>query len=120
MPRHYSRKKKTYVPLEGEVVRACLDTLYTLGIYCWRQNQGGIPLEDGGFRSFNGMRGLSDIIGILKDGRFLAVEVKRPGKTATEEQWQFIESIQKNGGVSMVVSSVDELLADLKTFGVVK
>ena len=42
----------------------------------WRQNQGGMPNGRGGFRRFNGMPGLSDIIGILPDGRFFACEIK--------------------------------------------
>lgn len=105
--------------LESDIQKACLDYLAMRGIFAWRQNQGAIPLADGGFRRFNGMKGQSDIIGICPDGRFLAIEVKRPGNKPTEDQWQFIENIQKHGGVAMWVRSVDEMEADLKEVGVI-
>ena len=51
--------------LERDVQRACLDWLYANGIFCWRQNQAAVPLPGGGFRKFNGLRGVSDILGVL-------------------------------------------------------
>lgn len=79
------------------------------GIFCWRQNQGAIPTKDGRFRRFVGQKGLADIIGILHDGRFLAVEVKRPKKHPSLEQEQFLAEINARGGLALVVHSASEL-----------
>ena len=75
---------------ESDVLSACLQWLRWKGVFCWRQNQGAIPLGDGGYRKFVGLKGVSDILGILPEtvrvvgverpvmfGNLLAVEVKR-------------------------------------------
>lgn len=47
-------------------------------------------------------RGVSDIIGCIpKTGRFLAVEVKRPGNKPTAELQQFIDNHQRGGRVGV-------------------
>lgn len=53
--------------------------------------------------------GASDMIGFLKGGRFLAVETKRPGERATQEQAQFIDMVNECGGLGICVSDVQEL-----------
>jgi|CXWL01.1.fsa_nt_gi hypothetical protein len=110
---------KPPTPLESEVLTACLQFLELKGIECWRQNQGAIPLPDGGFRKFNGRKGICDISGILDDGRRLEVEVKREGEDGREEQWEFIDMINSKGGVACLVHSVEELEQDMKTVGVI-
>ena len=53
---------------------------------------------------------MSDIIGcIRKTGRFLAIEVKRPGNKGTPEQQQFIDIINQAGGLAFVARSVEEV-----------
>lgn len=94
---------------ESDVLAACLQYLQLRRIFAWRQNQGGVPLEGGGFRKFNGMPGQSDIIGCLPDGRFFACEVKRPGGKMTEAQQHFQELVCRTGGFACCVSSVTEL-----------
>jgi hypothetical protein len=44
-----------------------------------------------------------------KTGRFLAIEVKRPGGKATPEQQQFIDTINQAGGLAFVARSVEEV-----------
>src|SRR5581483_1551553 len=78
---------------ESIVLSACLQWLQLKGIWAWRQNQGAIPLRDGGYRRFVGLKGVSDILGMLPQtvqvagekepttfGNILAIEVKRPGE----------------------------------------
>lgn len=101
-------------PLETQVLRACLDYLSYRGIFHWRANQGAIPLPGGGFRRFVGMKGISDILGVLPGGRFLAIECKRPGGRESPSQVEFQERVVSLGGVAMCVSSVEELEEDLK------
>lgn len=48
-------------------------------------------------------KGVSDIIGQLRDGRFFALEVKRPGEKPTEEQAAFLSMVEGAGGVAGVV-----------------
>jgi hypothetical protein len=52
-----------------------------------------------------GNAGVSDIIGQLKDGRFLAVEVKVAPNKATEKQQQFLDQVNRNRGVGLVAYS---------------
>lgn len=54
-------------------------------------------------------RGCSDIIGQTICGKFLAVEVKVPGNTATEEQQNFLDKVNKNNGLACVAWSVNEV-----------
>lgn len=98
---------------ESDVVRSCLEYLKIRGIFAWRQNAGVIPLANGGVR-FSGLRGVSDILGILPDGRFLAVECKSAKGKTSEHQDAFLDQIAGNGGVACVVRSVEELAEDLK------
>lgn len=99
--------------LERDVQRACLDWLKAKGVFHWRQNQAAVPLGGGGFRKFNGLLGVSDILGVLDGGRFLAIEVKQPGKKPTKEQEAFLTRVNELGGVGICVHSLDELEAEL-------
>lgn len=98
---------------ESDILRACLDWLLYQQVMCWRQNQAAVPLPNGGFRRFNGRKGLPDIIAILPPhGTFVAIEVKKPGGKMSKEQIAFHEELVKNGGVSICVTSLDELMRD--------
>lgn len=54
--------------------------------------------------------GLSDIDGMLKDGRHFAIEVKQPKKKPTAEQQEFIDLVNSYGGVAGVATDVNEAL----------
>ena len=101
---------------ETHLVRYCISYLTLQGHYVWRNNTGvthsvytskkGIT-SDRRWRS--GVRGGSDILGITKDGRFLAVECKiKPNKT-TVQQDMFLEEIRNRGGVALVIYSQEEI-----------
>jgi hypothetical protein len=51
--------------------------------------------------------GTSDLIG-WKDGIFVAIEVKKPGKDATPLQQAFLDDVKAAGGISGVARSVEE------------
>ncbi len=55
--------------------------------------------------------GSSDLVGIAPDGRFLAVEVKRPQGRVTAEQRRFVDAVIAAGGIAGIARSVDEALA---------
>lgn len=97
------------------MLRACLDYLTFKGVFHWRQNAGVIPTGDGRFRRFVGKKGLPDVWIVLPPhGTLLALEVKRPGGKMSEDQVQFHDDLVRLGGISVCVSSVDELAEDLK------
>ncbi len=53
--------------------------------------------------------GASDILGILKGGRFLATEVKSKKGRVSPQQEQFLAEIEARGGVAFVARSVEEV-----------
>ena len=56
------------------------------------------------------LTGMSDIIGQLRDGRFFCIETKKPGEEPTEEQFNYLDLVAKNGGVSGWCDSVESAL----------
>jgi penicillin-binding protein-related factor A (putative recombinase) len=102
-------------PLEKDIENAILLYLHMIGIFAWKnQSVGTFDPGKGLFRRSNNkfhIKGTSDILGILKDGRFLAIEVKRPStkKQTTPHQRNFLEQINKNGGVGFVATSIKEV-----------
>ena len=105
---------------ESAVVKACLQYLVLKHVMAWRNNTGVArpSRADGstGFLRF-GAVGSSDIIGIMPDGRFLAVECKAKGGKLSEPQRFFLADIRKHGGVAIVVYSVDNLAVALALEG---
>lgn len=99
--------------LESEVMPAVLKTLQFHPRVAWayRFNTGAMEI-DGRYISF-AFKGCADILGQMKDGRFLAVECKRPGKRATSDQAAFLETVNRNGGVGFVATGVDDVLREL-------
>lgn len=56
-----------------------------------------------------GFPGQPDVMGQLPDGRFLALEVKRPTGRVRPEQAEFLAKVARHGGVAAVVRSVDDV-----------
>lgn len=99
---------------EQVLVRQCLDYLKLRGIVAWRQNSGGVKIPYGDreqFVRFASINGISDIIGVLRDGRFLAIECKVAGKKPSPDQVTFLEAIRKSGGVAVVAYELEDVIA---------
>jgi hypothetical protein len=62
-----------------------------------------------------GVGGISDRLCCLPNGRFMAIEVKAPGKKATALQMQFLISVTANEGVAFVIDG-DAALKRLENF----
>lgn len=58
--------------------------------------------------------GCPDIIGFLRDGRFLGVECKLAGSHPNDDQRVFLGAIATTGAVALVVHTVEELEDDIK------
>lgn len=92
----------------------CLSFLQQNGIFVWRQNSGAVRVGKR-FIRFTSIKGVSDIIGLTSDGRFIAVECKREkGGVLSPEQKMFLESVKRNGGIGIVANSLDTLISELK------
>jgi len=106
-------------PPEAAVLDAVLKTLrlHRRVAWCERMNSGAgrFMHPDGSTSQFIrfGFVGMSDILGQLRCGRFLAVECKRPSQHPTAEQQQFIDTVNAHGGVGFVARSADDVITQL-------
>ena len=113
---------------EADVLTACLQYLTCRGVFCWRSNNAGVydPVRKR-YRAFRGLKGVSDILGIipqqvqvggevLTQGIFLAVEVKRQGGRASTDQDWFLEKVRELGGIGLCVRSAKELEERLEPY----
>lgn len=104
-------------PLESEIQRDICDELAQRGLFFWRSNNMpslGRFAVDGKAR-FRAMpkyaaKGVADILCVI-DGRFIALEVKRPGAKLRPEQAEWGARVVFNGGEYAMVRSVDEAIA---------
>jgi len=84
-------------------------------VVLWRNNTGS-ALQDFGAGGMRPLKyglcvGSSDLIGIVAPhGRLIALEVKTSTGRVTREQQQFLNLVEKMGGVARVVRSVDDAL----------
>jgi penicillin-binding protein-related factor A (putative recombinase) len=112
--------KKALAPTEKEIEKSILQYLEFLPeCVAWKNQSSGLfdPTKKV-FRKAKSkylINGVSDILGIYQ-GKFLAVEVKRPtNKKRTVEQNNFINMININGGIAFYASSIDEVKEKLKS-----
>ncbi len=90
---------------ETEIVKAILDYLRAHGLWAERRNSRVLmlPGKGGRLRPVRfGVKGGSDIIAIGLQGRFMAIEVKRPGQEATLDQETYLHEIRRHGGIAFV------------------
>ena len=93
---------------EADIMRTIQLEATKLGCRLFRNNVGRLHDKDGRYVQYGLCRGSSDLIGWTKGGRFLAVEVKGPKGKLTKNQGQFLDAVNQEGGIGIVVSSVDE------------
>lgn len=60
------------------------------------------------------IKGIADIIGITREGRFIAIEVKGERGKVTPEQQHFLDIIASYNGIALLVRSVDEVMEKIK------
>lgn len=94
---------------ESDLVRACLKLLELRGILAWRNNTGGFKDVTGRLVRF-GKVGSGDILAVLPtSGRFLSIECKVGSNKPTAPQRAWAADINENGGLAVVVYTLDEL-----------
>ncbi len=87
---------------EQQIQKSIIKYLHEIGAYTFKtvsSNRAGIP----------------DVIACI-DGRFIALEIKRPKGKATPLQKLELSKIVKSGGVASVVTSVEDVRAILRDF----
>jgi hypothetical protein len=115
-PKKRAPAKPSGEPSEAEILRAIIQLLHRHPrvAQCWRQNSGTFQERnrDGSVRYIraNTQKGMSDIMGILKDGRTLAIEVKSRTGRMRPGQEEFLQTIRSAGGVAGVCRSVEDAL----------
>jgi hypothetical protein len=96
--------KEVYKPKESEIRKSIQRYLDLRGIFNFRQWQGQFSVK-----------GVPDIVGILPgSGKILGIEVKRPGGKTSDVQAEFIQHINRSGGIAFVASSVEEVALKLQ------
>lgn len=76
--------------------------------WCERMNSGAVKIGKRFVRF--GWKGCPDVLGQLKDGRLLGVEVKAPKGKLRPEQAIFLERIRCAGGVAFVAMDCRDVL----------
>ena len=98
---------------ESQIQKAIMDYLKRKKILCFKHRNVGIYKQ--ATKSYiplaYGEKGISDIIGCLPDGRFLAIEVKRPGNKPSIEQADFLARVNAMGGLGLIAYSIDDVAA---------
>ncbi len=105
-------------PLEKDIQRAICDYLAAKKHFFWRSNN--IPVfgrSNDGVKRFRALpkytpKGLPDII-VIKEGKIIGIEVKRPGLKLRPDQAIFGFNLSEAGGVYMIAHSV----ADVEAMG---
>lgn len=94
--------------LEKHVLRAVLEALHVHPLVVFVDRRQAGMFQEGERMIRVGNRGTLDISGMLKGGRYLEVECKRPiGGVLSPEQSKRIGMINAAGGVAFVTTSAD-------------
>jgi hypothetical protein len=125
MNRNRQRREKDGVSVfkikEADVLRAVDQWLALRRIPHWRVNSGG--LKDNRRRLVRfGAKGMADFyaIGPAPEGKSIWIECKRPaGGVVSAAQREFLDCINRRGGIGIIVNSVESLERQLKEAGVI-
>ena len=94
---------------EQDIQKDILDFLRSIGYLAIKQNNIGIYAR----------AGVPDIIACSNEGKFIGIEVKRPGQKPKPIQDAFLDAINKIGGVAFCATSVDDVKVNLIERGVI-
>lgn len=88
---------------ESQLTKLIRDYLKLKGVFHWKQHQG-----------LGSTKGVPDIIGVLKGGRSLFIEVKTSRGTVSPEQENFLNNARALGAKAFVARSVDDVVRELE------
>jgi hypothetical protein len=109
---------KPGIPLEKDIQRQICEWLQLKKYFFWRANN--IPVfgkNNAGARTFRSLpkftpRGLPDIM-LINKGKFVAIEVKRPGAKLRPEQAEFGMKCVSNGVSYITATGIENLQEQL-------
>lgn len=109
-PQKRARASKPDIP-ERDIQKSVLELLERHPKVAWakRMNSGSVLAH--GTRIRFGFQGCPDILGQMRDGRILGVEVKRKGEGPNLAQQNQIALMQRANGVAGIVRSIEDLQA---------
>jgi Holliday junction resolvase len=99
---------KQVLPLEQDIQRDILKFLEKNGILAIKHNNIGIYAR----------AGVPDILCCANGGKFIGIEVKRPGQKPKPIQKAFLDTINSLGGIAFSAVSVEEVESNLKKHNV--
>jgi len=104
---------KQYQPKEQVIQNHILQYLRLKGYYVWKNNTAGIYKQATNSYIPSHAKGVSDIIGLTKQGVFIAIEVKRRSGKLSPNQKAFLEAIRASGGIAILaydLADVEKIL----------
>jgi len=102
---------KLPTPTEHHIQLGLIEYLSYKNVYIWRNNSGALPDKRGIPVRF-GKVGSSDILGVQGGtGKFIAIEVKRPGMSykPTQPQLDFLQEIHEHGGLAGIATCTNDV-----------
>lgn len=109
----FSLNKQMKKLKESQIQKQILDYLLYKKYLVWKNNNVGIFKKATGQYIPSPSLGVSDIIGCTKEGKLLCIEVKRNNGKLTENQKNFLEAVNKHGGIGFVARSVENVMEQL-------
>lgn len=119
-PRQRHAPAKDAPPLERDVLKAVWHYLARHPKVQWitRMNSGTAMADfgAGGVHPlrFQYKRGMSDLLGQLKDGRIICVECKREGVGLQDHQRDFLNEVRHANGVAFVARNIEDCEREMK------
>ena len=102
----------------NELTNKIINFLILNGYRAWRNNAVGIfDPKTKRFRKQpkNGNQGTSDVLGFhKKTARFVAVEIKIGSDELSESQIEFLDTVEKAGGIAIEAKTFDGFLKSIK------
>lgn len=109
---------------EAAALAEVLQSLRTHSAVAWceRMNSGAHVVQTATGRRYirYGFKGCPDVLGMLKDGRLLACEVKAPKGLLRPEQAAFLDLVRAAGGVAFVARNCRDVFDALTTLDMVR
>nr|WP_277952446.1 VRR-NUC domain-containing protein [Staphylococcus hominis] len=98
---------------ESEIQKQIIETLNANGCKVWRANAGTVRV---GGRTIKLLpKGFPDVFGVrLTDGKFVAVEIKKPKGRVSDEQVKFRDFFEKHNVIHGIAHSPEEALEIVK------
>jgi hypothetical protein len=78
----------------------------------FRNHCGRVQGKDGQWHTFGLMKGSADLIGWCR-GRFLSVEVKTATGRVSPEQENWMNQVNKHGGIAFIARSAEQAVREL-------